>query len=110
MATSVVYSSIFAAVMASLPGLDTKLVCFNTSVVDLTEMLEDPVDVLFGVQLKRRHRHQPRARLGSIFGADGGGAAAAGHWGVGGGAGNCVGARLAEQRKQRSGVRSRKRC
>ncbi len=51
MATSVVYSSIFAAVMASLPGVDTKLVCFDTSIVDLTEMLEDPVDVLFGVQL-----------------------------------------------------------
>jgi hypothetical protein len=51
MASSVVYSSIFAAVMASLPGIDTKLVCFDTSIVDLTEMLEDPVDVLFGVQL-----------------------------------------------------------
>lgn len=51
MATSVVYSSIFAAVMASLPGVDTKLVCFDTSILDLTEMLEDPVDVLFGTQL-----------------------------------------------------------
>lgn len=51
MATSVVYSSIFAAVMASLPGLNTKLVCFDTAIVDLTEMLEDPVDVLFCVQL-----------------------------------------------------------
>src|SRR5690606_3592892 len=51
MAASVVYSSIFAAVMATLPGIDTKLVCFDTTVVDLTEMLEDPVDVLFGVQL-----------------------------------------------------------
>ncbi len=51
MASSVVYSSIFAAVMASLPGVDTKLVCFDTTIVDLTEMLEDPVDVLFGVQL-----------------------------------------------------------
>ncbi|MBT6277786.1 MAG: VWA domain-containing protein, partial [Chromatiales bacterium] len=51
MASSVVYSSIFAAVMASLPGVDTKLVCFDTSIVDMTDMLEDPVDVLFGVQL-----------------------------------------------------------
>ncbi len=51
MATSVVYSSIFAAVMASIPGLSTKLVCFDTSIVDLTEQLEDPVEVLFGVQL-----------------------------------------------------------
>ncbi|HTW80077.1 MAG TPA: VWA domain-containing protein [Terracidiphilus sp.] len=51
MATSVVYSSIFAAVLASLPGLHTQLICFDTAVVDLTEQLADPVDVLFGVQL-----------------------------------------------------------
>jgi len=51
MATSVVYSSIFAAVMASLPGVDTKMVAFDTAIFDMTEMLEDPVDVLFGVQL-----------------------------------------------------------
>jgi hypothetical protein len=51
MATSVVYSSIFAAVLASLPGLKTQLICFDTAVVDLTEQLADPVDVLFGVQL-----------------------------------------------------------
>ncbi len=51
MATSVVYSSIFAAVLASIPALETKLVCFDTAVLDLTEDLEDPVEVLFGVQL-----------------------------------------------------------
>ena len=51
MATSVVYSSIFAAVMASIPGLSTRLVCFDTSIVDLTDELADPVEVLFGVQL-----------------------------------------------------------
>ena len=51
MASSVVYASIFAAVLASLPGLATQLICFDTSVVDLTEQLSDPVDVLFGVQL-----------------------------------------------------------
>ncbi|MBV1920587.1 MAG: VWA domain-containing protein [Pseudomonadales bacterium] len=51
MATSVVYSSIFAAVMASIPAVKTKLVCFDTAVIDLTEDLEDPVSVLFGVQL-----------------------------------------------------------
>lgn len=51
MATSVVYASIFAAVMASLPVIRTKLVCFDTAIVDLTEELADPVDVLFGVQL-----------------------------------------------------------
>jgi hypothetical protein len=51
MATSVVYSSIFAAVMASLPGVSTQLVCFDTAIFDLTEQLSDPVEVLFGVQL-----------------------------------------------------------
>jgi len=51
MAPSVVYASIFAAVMASLPVVKTKLVCFDTAILDLTEELEDPVEVLFGVQL-----------------------------------------------------------
>jgi len=51
MAESVVYSSIFAAVMASIPSLETQLVCFDTQIIDLTEDLADPVEVLFGVQL-----------------------------------------------------------
>lgn len=51
MAPSVVYASIFAAVLASIPAVNTKLVVFDTSVVDLTDMLQDPVDVLFGTQL-----------------------------------------------------------
>jgi Mg-chelatase subunit ChlD len=51
MGTSVVYSSIFAAVMASIPAVTTKLVVFDTNIVDLTEELADPVEVLFSVQL-----------------------------------------------------------
>ncbi len=51
MATSVVYSSIFGAVLASLRAVSTRLVVFDTQVVDLTEHLQDPVDVLFGTQL-----------------------------------------------------------
>ena len=51
MASSVVYSSIFAAVLASLPAVSTKMVVFDTAVVDLTHLLEDPVEVLFGTQL-----------------------------------------------------------
>ena len=51
MATSVVYSSIFGAVMASLPTVTTRMVVFDTAVVDLTEALRDPVDLLFGAQL-----------------------------------------------------------
>ena len=51
MATSVVYSGIFGAVLASLPAVDTRIVVFDTSVVDLSEKLDDPVEVLFGTQL-----------------------------------------------------------
>jgi len=51
MANSVIYSSIFAAVLSSLPALSTQLVVFDTAVVDLSEQLQDPVDVLFGIQL-----------------------------------------------------------
>ncbi|MFK7798273.1 MAG: VWA domain-containing protein [Aureispira sp.] len=51
MASSVVYSSIFAAVLASLPALKTHLVVFDTAVADLTKDLNDPVDLLFGTQL-----------------------------------------------------------
>lgn len=51
MATSVVYAGIFSAVLASLPAVQTQLVVFDTAVVDLTELLQDPVEVLFGTQL-----------------------------------------------------------
>ncbi|RFM30114.1 VWA domain-containing protein [Deminuibacter soli] len=51
MGTSVVYSGIFGAVMASLPAIQTKMVVFDTAVVDLTAQLTDPVELLFGVQL-----------------------------------------------------------
>ncbi len=51
MATSVVYSSIFAAVLASIKTVTTRLIVFDTAVVDLSEKLEDPVDIIFGVQL-----------------------------------------------------------
>ncbi|MFE6871021.1 VWA domain-containing protein [Kitasatospora sp. NPDC057692] len=51
MAPSVVHSAVFGAVLASMSSLDTRLVVFDTSVVDLTEQLTDPVDVLFATQL-----------------------------------------------------------
>ncbi len=51
MATSIVYAGIFGAVLASLPALQTRLVVYDTAVVDLTEELHDPVDLLFGTQL-----------------------------------------------------------
>jgi len=51
MASSVVYGGVFGAVLASIRSLRTSVVAFDTSVVDLTEQLSDPVDVLFGTQL-----------------------------------------------------------
>src|SRR5690606_28556742 len=50
-AASVVYASVFGAVLASMRSLRTSLVVFDTSVVDLTDQLHDPVEVLFGTQL-----------------------------------------------------------
>ncbi|GLY06035.1 VWA domain-containing protein [Actinoplanes sp. NBRC 101535] len=51
MASSVVFAGVFAAVLASIRSLRTSLVVFDTAVVDLTDQLGDPVDVLFGTQL-----------------------------------------------------------
>lgn len=52
MGKSIVYASIMASVMASIPALSTRLVAFSTDVVDLTDDLQDPVDLLFGIQLR----------------------------------------------------------
>jgi len=52
MADSVVYGAICGSIFASIPALDTHVVAFDTEVVDLTEKCgNDPVDMLFGVQL-----------------------------------------------------------
>jgi hypothetical protein len=47
---SVVYAGIIGAVFASLPALDTRLVFWDTNVIDVSDQLSDPVDMLFGVQ------------------------------------------------------------
>ncbi|WP_338766685.1 VWA domain-containing protein [Nocardia vulneris] len=51
MASSVVYATVFGAVLASMRSLRTSLVVFDTEIVDLTDKLDDPVEVLFGTQL-----------------------------------------------------------
>lgn len=51
MATSVVYSGILGAVLASIKAVKTSVVCFDTSVVDLSHLLQDPIELLFGTQL-----------------------------------------------------------
>ena len=51
MASSVVYASVFGAVLASIASVRTSLVVFDTAVADLTDQLTDPVGALFGIQL-----------------------------------------------------------
>lgn len=52
MAESVIWASVTGAIFASMPALDTRVVVFDTEVVDLTEQCaDDPVDMLFGIQL-----------------------------------------------------------
>lgn len=51
MASSVVYAGVFGAVLGSIRALRTSVVAFDTAVVDLTDKLADPVEVLFGTQL-----------------------------------------------------------
>lgn len=52
MADSVIYASVIGSIFASLPSLDTRVVAFDTEVVDLSEQCaHDPVDMLFGIQL-----------------------------------------------------------
>jgi Mg-chelatase subunit ChlD len=52
MAESAVYSSIMAAIFASLDVLNTRLVFFNEKdIVDMTPILVDPVEVLFAAKL-----------------------------------------------------------
>jgi VWA domain containing CoxE-like protein len=51
MAESLVYAAVFGATLASIRTLKTSLIAFDTEVVDLTDKLSDPVDVLFGCQL-----------------------------------------------------------
>ncbi|MBM4321459.1 MAG: VWA domain-containing protein [Deltaproteobacteria bacterium] len=51
MLDSVVHSALLGAIFASLPEVDFRLAAFDTQVVDLTEIADDPVEVLFSVQL-----------------------------------------------------------
>ena len=55
MAESVIWASVIGSIFASIPSLDTRVVVFDTEVVDLTEQCaHDPVDMLFGIQLGGR--------------------------------------------------------
>ncbi|KAF0178491.1 MAG: VWA containing CoxE family protein [Limisphaerales bacterium] len=51
MADSVIHSAVMAGILAGLPLIRVKLVVFDTSIVDLSDHVEDPVEVLMSVQL-----------------------------------------------------------
>jgi Mg-chelatase subunit ChlD len=51
MAARVFYSAIFGAFLASLPAVSTSLIVVDTTVVDLTAQLDDPIDLLFSTRL-----------------------------------------------------------
>ncbi|HEY8880624.1 MAG TPA: VWA domain-containing protein [Roseateles sp.] len=48
---SVIHAAVTAACLWGLPGIKTHLIAFDTEVVDLSENVTDPVEVLMGVQL-----------------------------------------------------------
>lgn len=51
MADSVIHSAVMAGILAGLPTVRVKLVVFDTAVVDLSDRVDDPVEVLMSVQL-----------------------------------------------------------
>ncbi|CAN1211692.1 VWA domain-containing protein [Tumidithrix helvetica PCC 7403] len=51
MADSVIHSAVMAGILAGLPLLRVSLVVFDTAVVDLSEYVDDPVEILMSVQL-----------------------------------------------------------
>lgn len=51
MGVSVIYSSIMSCILASMSSIKTRIVAFDTEIVDLTEKTDDPIDLLFGIQL-----------------------------------------------------------
>lgn len=51
MMSSIIHSAVMAGIFAKMPMLDTKLVIFDTSVVDLSGYVDDPVQALMSIQL-----------------------------------------------------------
>ena len=51
MLDSVIYSAVMAGIFAKLPMIETKLIIFDTEIVDLSGYIDDPVGVLMGMQL-----------------------------------------------------------
>ena len=51
MASALLHSAVMASILAALPGLSVRLILFDTSVVDVSHLAGDPVEVLMTCQL-----------------------------------------------------------
>ncbi|MFD6443725.1 VWA domain-containing protein [Promicromonospora sp. NPDC060204] len=51
MAPSLLYSAVCAGILSGLPGINVQLYLFDTSVVDMSHLAADPVEVLMTAQL-----------------------------------------------------------
>ncbi len=51
MGESAIYASVIGCILASISSVKTHVVAFDTEVTDLTELCEDPVELLYGIQL-----------------------------------------------------------
>lgn len=51
MGESVIYSSVVSCILASMSALKTRVVAFDTNIIDLSDKCGDPVDLLYGFQL-----------------------------------------------------------
>jgi len=51
MASSVLYAAVCASILAALPGVTVRIVLFDTSVVDVSHLADDPVSMLMTAQL-----------------------------------------------------------
>ena len=51
MVDSVIYSAVMAGIFKGLPSMKVSLVAFDTAVVDLTDRVDDPAELLMSVQL-----------------------------------------------------------
>lgn len=51
MASCLLHSAVMASILAGLPGLSVRLAVFDTTVVDLSHLVDDPVEVLMTSQL-----------------------------------------------------------
>lgn len=51
MTDSIIHSAVMASILSGLPGVRVKMVLFDTSIIDVTDRLTDPLDTLLSVQL-----------------------------------------------------------